>query len=209
MKKNILIVLFTLSCSGFAFSQEIKDLLNIDANETLKAWFDYYKSRENTFSLDNFMFESEAAIDEMEGTICGIFDDCFDPRYAVFLVYSPNKRYYIDFHSYSLLLDENNFAAFDIDTEVGLIDVKNQTVGRIAFFGLSFWLEDVFWKNDSVIVFLGSGLYENSDEYRYPSIQILDLSEKKVKIYNYKDALGIFSDYYIQKLKKIGIEIKK
>ncbi|MDR2206858.1 MAG: hypothetical protein LBE36_11970 [Flavobacteriaceae bacterium] len=176
--------------------------LDTNSNDVLKEWFAYYQSQEDKFSLDNFIFNEENTINEIRGNICGIFDDCFDNRFVDFLVYSPDKKRYIDFDSYSIILDENNVADFEIDQEINVVDIEKKTITRIVFYGSSQWVEDAFWENDSTIILL-----ENSPE-QILSIEIYDLNTKRMKKYKYKKSLDFTSDYSIQRLNKKGIKVE-
>ncbi len=176
--------------------------LNIDksSNEILKDWFDYYKSIELTFSLDNFSLERTDTLDFIQGNIFGNFDENFDKIYSDFIVFSPNKKQYIDFDSYQWTLDENKILMFSPDQEINLVDIDTQTVERIGFNGPSYWVENAFWKNDSTVVLL-----ENSDE-KYLTISKIYLNSKQIKVFKYQDSLTIQSEYSKLRFKKKGLK---
>ena len=175
--------------------------LTLDSNETLQTWLNYYKSFDNDFSLDNFIFESEKIIDEIPGTIYGIFDEHFDQRFAVFLSFSPNKRKYIDLDTYGMSLDEDNKADFEIDQGVNIVDIEEKTIARIFFLGTRERVEDAFWRNDSSLVFLMT-----QRDY-FPIIATFDLNTKEMKYYEYHSILDFNSDYYYERLRKKGVII--
>lgn len=176
--------------------------LNIESNENLKDWFDYYKSIELTFSLDNFILERIDTLNFIQGNIFGSFDENFDKVYSDFIVFSPNKKQYIDFDSYQWALDENKKPMFSPDQEINVVDIDNQSVERIGFYGPSYWVENAFWKNDSTIVLL-----ENSDE-KYLSINEINLNSKQIKVFKYQDRLIVQSEYSKLRFKKKGLEYK-
>ena len=176
--------------------------LAMDLNETLLTWINYYKSFDKDFSLDNFIFEREGTIDGMQGTVCGIFDKCFNQRLVDFLIFSPNKKKYVDLDTYGMSLDEDNEADFEVDQEVNIVDIEKRTITRIFFLGPSGRIEDAFWENNSSIVLLMSYI-----EY-FPIIAIFDLNTKKVEYYEYRSVLDFNSDYYNERLRKKGVIIE-
>ncbi len=94
----------------------IENIEFILANSTARNWVNYYKLYDSTFSLHNFIGGREYEMQETEGCICATFDDCFDKRFTNLLIYSPDKKMYVDINSYGMALDENNNAIFDVVT---------------------------------------------------------------------------------------------
>ena len=172
----------------------------IDFNETLQTWINYYRLFDKDFSLDNFIFEEERTKDEMQGTICGIFDKCFNQRLVDFLIFSPNKKKYVDLDTYGMSLDEDNEADFEIDQAVNVVDIEQKTITRIFFLGSVGRVEDAFWESDSKIVLLLNVDY-------LPRIGIIDLNTKKIKCYEYRSVIDFNSDYYFERLRKKGVII--
>jgi hypothetical protein len=148
------------------------------------------------------MFYQKDTINEMQGNILGTFDNKFDSRYSVLLIYSPNEKKYIDIDSYKMELDDNKVAMFDVDQEINIIDKDKKTINRIEFYGTYCWIEDAFWVNDSVFVLLG-----NTDVNSL-FINIYDLINKRKIVYEYKSNLNFYSEYYTQRLIKKGIIIE-
>jgi hypothetical protein len=180
----------------------------IDSNETLQKWVNYYKSHDTNFSLDNFISAGEWTIDEIQGNVCGIFDECFERNLANLMVFSPDKKRYIDLDSYAISLDENNVAYLDADCEVNVVDIENRTVTRVAFYAIDIGgeIDDAFWENNSKVVLLETIYYDIPDKCSV-SISIIDLSTKKAQGFDYKNTLNFKSDYYMQRLKKAGVTL--
>lgn len=177
---------------------------NIEFNDsTALIWLNYYRLYDNEFSFSNFVFAAKYPMQsQMQGNICGIFDNCFDTRLIDLLIYSPDKKNYIDIDSYCMSLDENNVAIFEIDQEINLVNIKDKTVTKIAFYGSSEWIEDAFWENNSIVVLLG-----NTSE-NLPFIAIFDFENKNIDYYLYKNKLNFQSDYSSQRLMNYGIKIE-
>lgn len=153
-----------------ALPEEDPDLVVVEANIlaldpanhlALQDWISYYKALQRNFSIDDFMYEDTYPLEVMEGSVPGSFDREFDIRYSDFLVYNSDSTRYIDFDSYHWSLDANNQPLFSPDQEINVVNIPKKTVTRIGFRGPSYWVEDAFWKNDSVIVLL-----ENSYEQK-------------------------------------------
>ena len=122
----ILLVLVILNSCSEKKEKKIKDLntdnvefkqwdLNLETNENLKDWFDYYKSVDSTFNLSDFKFMKTDTLNFIKGNVLGVFDKNFDKIYTDFLVFSENKNKYIDFDSYYWTLDDEKKPLFDID----------------------------------------------------------------------------------------------
>ncbi|TXF79184.1 hypothetical protein [Chryseobacterium sp.] len=216
MKRQIIFLIFALifSCSE---KKEHKDssviasekemvtaIKNPEAAQKIPAdWLQYYTKHAAAFSPDRFILLNETKFDlNFKGHVHAIFDQNFDPVYAPFLVFNPSKTLYLDFDSYQWILDADGNASFEADQELNLVDLKNKKVSRVAFYGPSFWIEDAYWKNDSVFVTL-----ENSYE-RVLFMNEYDLKTLTKKSYQYPDTLNFSSDYAKLRLRKNGIKVE-
>lgn len=173
--------------------------LNEQSNEGLQDWVDYYTSLDTTFSLAAFALELVDTVRFRQGNVLGNFEEGFDSMYADFLVYSPNRKKYIDFDSYLWALDEQNKPEFSPDQEINLVDIESQTITRIGFNGPSQWLELALWKNDSIVF-----LFESSSE-QLLRISELHLSNKERRTFLYPDTLDVESNYFNLRLQRGGI----
>lgn len=170
-----------------------------NSNTTLSEWVNYYQNLEPDFSLNSFEFKSNDTLVIRQGNVFGNYDKNFDKIYSDFLIYRDDKEQYVDFDSYNWMLNENNKPDFSPDQEINLVDIKNKTVNRIAFRGPSQWVENVFWQNDSTIVFL-----ENNYE-KQPTILKLNLKNKSIKTFIYQDTLKFESEYSKLRFKQKGL----
>lgn len=180
------------------------DPLKVDfgesSNRILNEWVSYYKSNEPGFSLNHFSLEKTDTLSFIQGNVLGNFDDNFDEVYADFIVFNSGKDKYIDFDSYQWELADDKSMLFSPDQEINLIDVNAQTVTRIGFRGYLQWVEDGFWKNDSIIILL-----ENTDD-KIPFIREIDLNSRVEKTFKYPDSLNFKSKYSELRFNKKGLK---
>lgn len=216
MKKQILFFVFTLmlSCSDKKENKDsaviVSEKEKVAATEKPAAvpeiptdWLQYYTERDSEFTPDRFRFLEERPFDlSLEGHVPGKYEEDFNPIYKPFLVFNPSKTLYLDFDSYHWSLAPDGNAGFEADQELNLIDLNNKSVSRVAFYGPSFWIEDAYWKNDSVFVTL-----ENSYD-RVLFMNEYDLKTMKKKSYQYPDTLKFSSDFAKLRLKKNGIKVE-
>jgi hypothetical protein len=149
--------------------------------------------------LDNFKFKSKDTLEKSQGIVYANYDIAFDAIYSHFLIFNSTEEKYIDFDSYSWVVDEAYTVLFSPDQEIILIDRHNKTVDRIAFRGPSQWVEDAYWQDDTIVVLSGN-TYKNQ-----PIISKIDLENKSVNTFIYKDSLTIKSDYSKLRHKKISL----
>lgn len=163
---------------------------------TLSKWVDYYQNLEPKFSLDGFEFKSRETSDIIQGTVPSNYDKNFDSVYCNFLIYRDDRKQYIDFDSYSWSLESGEIL-WSPDQEINLVDVKNKTVQRIAFRGPSQWVENVFWQDNTTVILL-----ENNYK-KQPAILKLDLKNKSIVTFMYKDTLSFDSTYTIWRFEQL------
>jgi hypothetical protein len=173
--------------------------LTKQSDTTLNDWVSYYQKKEPNFSLNKFEFKSIDTLNIIPGNVVAIFDSSFEKIYSNFLIYQNSREKYIDFDSYSWVLDKNGDLLFSPDQEINLVDINKKTVHRIAFRGPSQWVENIFWNNDSTVVLL-----ENNYD-KQPVITKIDLTKKSIKTFIYLDQLDFESEYSKRRFMKFGI----
>lgn len=175
--------------------------LNIDESQypTLENWLNSYRKNDAAFHLSQFIFSNSITLGKLPGNIYGTFDEEFDPIYSDFLIYRNDKKQYIDMDSYNWFVDDNNTAGFEIDQEINWVNIEEKKIYRIVFRGSSEWVEDVFWKNDSVVFLL------ENNYYKCPKITSINLSSGKGQQFVYNDTLAFTSTYTKERLAKKGI----
>ena len=176
--------------------------INNTENNILLDWLNYYESLDSTFTIENFFLERSDTLNFIQGNVFGNFDEEFDKIYNDFIVFSPNKKSYIDFDSYQWSIDKNNTPVFSPDQEINLIDLVNRTVTRIGFNGPLQWTENVYWKNDTTVVLL-----ENTSEM-IPRISELNIVNRLQKTFKYQDPLIVKSNYSELRLISKGFKIE-
>ena len=170
----------------------IEDSFSDIKNETLENWIAYYKTNvDSTFTIEKFKLTNKSEFSKSQGNIFGIFDKEFNEIYTDFLIYSPNKQNYVDIDSYQWYLDEENKTEvlFEIDQEINLVNIPTKKIERIGFRGSQGWIEDAYWKNDSIIVLLETTVD------KIPIITEMNLHSNESLTFTYQDTLKEVSDF--------------
>ncbi len=171
-------------------------------NKTLQRWLNFYQKENPGLKLENFKLQGSEKLEMMEGSVAGSFDEDFDSVYLPFLVYNPSKTLYLDLDSYNWVLDKEGNALFEADQEVNLVNLKEKTVKRIAFYGSSYWAEDAFWVTDSAFVLL-----QNNDQNEI-EFRLYNLKDNSVSSYFYSEPLKIRDEFYNDsRLKNKGVKV--
>ncbi len=166
----------------------------------IQPWFTYYKSKDSTFKFENFKLEESTPISYQKSTIFMLNEKGFNETYKSFLVFNKSKDKYVDFDSYHWFLEKDGSASFEADQQIVLVDRKKKKARQIAFFGPSYWIEEAFWKEDSVVVLLGNS-YE-----KVPFIMEFNLEKNWKKYYKYSDTLKFETSYSKERLRSKGIK---
>lgn len=204
MKTSAILVIFILfGCSKVEPNKEsLKEIPKKtfffvkDDNLSLNNWVNYYKNLDSTFSLEKFKFTSKGNLNLKKGSIYGTFDKKFDKIYSNFLVYNNNKNKYLDFDSSQWNIENNNLN-FEIDQEVNLVNIREEKVERIEFFGSSSWVENAYWKNDYIVVLL------KNSQNRKPLISEINLKTEEITNFTYQDILKFDSNYSEERIQII------
>lgn len=158
--------------------------------EKQNQWIDYYKKHINGFNLDNFKQDESFKIIRAESNITPIWSDKFLPVYKQFLAFNADSTQYVDIDSYKWGFDDKGELTIGPDQEIVLVNVPEKKIERLLFYGPSFWVEDAYFKNDSIVVLL-----ENSSENK-PAYQEINLNQNKSDYYIYDKDLEFKSDYF-------------
>jgi len=146
-----------------------KDLINKGAKLTqvdpsilpmvkknLAGWMGAWQKGDIKFNSDNFVKVGEGEIKPWREEVYNT-----SPREKLrklIYVYSPDKTKFIDVNEGMVLYSKDGMirATFDVDTGVGLVDLKNKTYQEILFSGpSSSGFDDGFWINDHKFVIAG------------------------------------------------------
>ena len=118
-----------------------------------------------------------------------VWDKNFNPVYKNYLVYNPDSTKYIDFDSYKWDYNKKKGLQIGADQEIALVNIPEKKVERILFYGPSFWVENAYFKNDSVIVLL-----ENSRDGN-PGYQEINLNTDSSQYYLYPKGVKNPTEY--------------
>ena len=165
-------------------------------------WFQYYEKENPKFRREAFKLEENYPIIYRESSAPILHQKGFNSVYKPFLVFNRSKDQYLDFDSYQWDLLPDGSAGFEADQAVILVDLKNKKPQQIAFFGPSFWIEDAYWKGDSIAVLLGNS-YE-----KVPFILEYDFNKNNVNNFKYTDTLKISEFYSKKRLRLKGIKVE-
>lgn len=166
---------------------------------TLNSWLKHYQPEEHSLKLSQFTLNSSSQLQAIPGNIFGNFDTRFDTRFEDVLIYNSDNSAYIDLDSYCWIFNDSGELSSSPDQAINWVDIPSQTVTRIAFRGPESWIEDAFWKSDSVVVLLGSS-YEN-----ILWITEINLEDGIIHSYNNSTPSNVKSSYTIERLKRVGL----
>lgn len=168
-----------------------------NSRERLEKWVNYYRSKKSDFRLENFQKVDTFKIFLQPAVITPSFSLKFDKRYRAFLAYNADSSRYVDIDSYLLHFSKNGGVDYNTDQEIAIVDLNKKSVNRILFYGPSFWVEDAFFRNDSILMIL-----ENNND-KVPGYQEINLNTMISTAYTYKDTLNFDSKYYHERVNQI------
>ena len=96
--------------------------------------------------------------------------------------------------SYLWSLGKEDNIDFSVDQEINLVDLKTDSVTRIAFFGPSYRVEEVVWLDNQRVLLLGIG------DGNQPFVQQIDLNALSGRVYTYPDSIDIQDQYLEQRI---------
>lgn len=185
-------------------SREVENSAELKVTDSLYThpWFQYYQKDNPTFNPENFQLKQTSPISYQESSVIIMNKKGFNEIYKPFFVFNNSKTKYLDFDSYQWTLMPDGSAGFEADQQVNLVDFKKKEAKQIAFFGPSYWIEDAYWKGDSVAVVLGNS-YD-----KVPFIMKYNFNKNEVKNYEYPDTLKIKTPYSKFRLRNKGIKVE-
>ncbi|MDO5510194.1 MAG: hypothetical protein Q4F57_05820 [Weeksellaceae bacterium] len=163
-------------------------------------WKMYYSERDVDMTSGNFELDNTIDVVPENATSAAMWEPGFDPVYLPYLAFNADSSMYVDIHSYKWKAYEGEEIAINPDQEVMLVNRKDKTKKRLFFYGPTFWVEDAYFKNDSIVV-----LMENNDE-RLPAYQELNIRTMKSDYYVLKESVNFDSDYLNRIVTRRGIK---
>lgn len=146
----------------------------------------YLKTQDSSFASSNFELSGNSKLDtSIKNPIKVEQLQAFYPCF----IFNADSSMAIDLYSYNYTitpagrLDESG-----PDTEVGLIDFKNNTRRRIFFSGPAATIVDAAWQKDGKILLAGAEMVEL--EKMKPFQLSMDIYANQVETFNYRDTLS-------------------
>lgn len=173
-----------------------------EEDSILTAWSQYYQKENSNFKSELFQLKETFPISYRESSVDILHQKGFNEIYKPFLVFNESRDHYLDFDSYNWFIDPNGNAGYEADQQVVVVDLEKKSAKQIAFFGPSFWVEDAYWKSDSVVVLLGNS-YE-----KIPFKMEFNFKTNKAKNYIYPDTLKFETPYSKIRLRSKGIKVE-
>ncbi|MGN6163610.1 MAG: hypothetical protein ACTHOF_03635 [Flavisolibacter sp.] len=159
--------------------------------------YQFFKSQDSSFTSQKFI---ETETDTVHNEPALAVSESLQKYYPYF-IYNPDSTYAIDLYSYNIVLVTKNGKtigkAGGPDTEVGLVDIKNNTRRRIYFGGSSSAILNAKWINDNEFLLMTGELIKDSSfnptilKYTLPShtlVRFVYDDTLKMKPSEYKDA---------------------
>lgn len=183
---------------------KVENSTKATANDSteLRPWFQYYQKENADFRSASFNLKQTSPISYQNSSVNILNQKGFNEIYKPFLVFNGSKSKYLDFDSYQWFLQPDGSAGFEADQQVVLVDFKKKEAKQIAFFGPSYWIEDAYWKGDSVAVLLGN-TYE-----KVPFMMKYNFTKNEVQHFEYPDTLKIETPYSKIRLRSKGVKVE-
>ncbi|HTS44268.1 MAG TPA: hypothetical protein VMH01_07710 [Puia sp.] len=172
----------------------------------------YLKSQKPDFDWKNFQLSENWHQDLLVEDSAYHPDKKFYEAYGRFLKYSPDGSFFIDLDSYNIDITKNKDGAWvgqelGPDTEVSLVDTKNNKKMRLIFLGPGGSIEDARWVDNNTILLFG--VYTDEPNLRVPAIWKISLPDKEVYLYKNDDPSLISKlNGYTWKVRLKGISMR-
>ena len=151
-------------------------------------FFSFLAQQDPSFSTSRFQQSVSTPIDSVQAFP---LDKKQLQPFSGYLIYNSDSTLAIDLYSYNYLpvkrKGKTELEQGGPDTEVGLINVKNNTRQRIFFSGPGTSVQQAKWENGNT-VFL-AGVEEAGPDSIKPVLWKINLDEKTMDVYQYSDTL--------------------
>lgn len=156
--------------------------------------FDYLGKEDASFTSDKFVSMGNRPLDTLKAQPVG---KKLQPYYP-FFIYNADSTLAIDLYSYnSVPVRRNGNIGFEKggpDTEVALVDLKNNTRQRIFFSGPGTSVLEANWQNNETVLLAGGE--EVGANALKPVVWKISLPAKSAEIFQYPDTLQASSGGY-------------
>jgi hypothetical protein len=151
-------------------------------------FFSYLAQQDPSFSVSKFQQSESIPLDSVQAFP---LDKKQLKPFSGYLIYNNDRSLAIDLYSYNYVAVQRNGKTVleqgGPDTEVGLINVKDNTRQRIFFSGPGTSVQQAKWENGNT-VFL-AGVEETGPDAVKPVLWKINLAEKTMAVYHYGDTL--------------------
>ncbi len=167
-------------------------------NEEFPGLFTYLQSQDSSFSVDKF----EGGEMDTKDSLSRMKIDTAQLRpFRPYLIYNSDSSKAIDLVSYNYVLSNKKGKTVieqgGPDTEVAVLDLKNNTRKRILFLGSAGTVLQAKWDGDNTIAIVGA---EEVEEGKIkPSVWKYDWTTGKMELYQYPDAIHANIKDYTEK----------
>lgn len=204
-------ILFFTACNNSADTEtnnadtsavETEETSSVSVTEEFPRLFTYLQSQDSSFSPDKF----EGGEMDTKDSLSRIKIDTAQLRpFRPYLIYNRDSSMAIDLVSYNYVISHKKGKTViqqgGPDTEVALLDLKNNTRKRILFLGSAGTVLQAKWNDDNSIAIVGAEEVEGGKIK--PSIWNYDWTTGKMELYQYPDAIHAnIKDYTEQGLNK-------
>lgn len=159
-------------------------------------FFNFLSQQDASFSTSRFDSSVNAPLDSMQAY--PIDKKRLQP-FSDYLIYNADSSLAIDLYSYNYVPVQRNgkttLEQGGPDTEVGLIDTKDNSRRRIFFSGPGASVQQAKWVNDHT--FFMAGVEEAGQDAVKPVLWKIDLANKTMNVYNYRDTLQANVSNYV------------
>ena len=151
--------------------------------------FAYMEQQDSSFTPQHFEPGYVGKIDSLPAVT---YEPARIQPFEPFLIYNSDSTKAIDLYSYNYIITRRNgdvkLEEAGPDTEIGLIDVKNNTRKRIFFSGPSMVVFDARWNSDNEIVMAGAEQLQNNQ--LKPVAWQYNLTDSTMQTFNYNEAIA-------------------
>ena len=188
---------------------KLKDLLKQNILDIslyrMENWLVYYNLKLEDFTDTLPLIERHTiSVDyDLKSDSISLFND--------FLIYSPDSNYCIDLDSYSLILEKDSSGELfsegsEVDSEVGLLDIKQKKRIRVMFCGTESMPEEIQWVSYNSFYILG---YTKENNLIRPTIWIHDNKNNTIRVIRLANPIDLKGKNYIHEKRLKTIRFKK
>lgn len=156
--------------------------------------YQFFSEQDSSFSALNF---EEMGEDTVKHASLHLGDKKLQPYYPLF-IYNADSSYAIDLYSYNVLVskrgDRRIIQTGGPDTEVGLVNLKDQTRKRVYFGGSSSAVFDARWISPNEFFILAGESFQ--DGGLQPVILKYDVNNDVLSHFVYSDTLNVNPSQY-------------